>query len=229
MDKRETIIISIGGSLIVPNEIDINFLKSVKTIVEQQLEKNKRIVIVCGGGKIARKYQNAAKKITNNISDLDMDWIGINATRMNACLVKSIFANKAYTNIIKNPTKEIVARENIIVVAGWKPGFSTDYDAVLIAKNLGSKKIVNLSNIDYVYDKDPNKFKNAKKIEKMTWEEFRSLIPDEWEPGLNSPFDPIASKEAQKFKMEVDIINGKNIKEVEKCLNGEKFKGTVIK
>jgi len=63
----------------------------------------------------------------------------------------------------------------------------------------------------------------------MTWEEFRSLIPNEWEPGLNSPFDPIASKEAQKSKIEVDIINGKNIKEVEKCLNGEKFKGTVIK
>lgn len=229
MDKRETIIISIGGSLIVPNEIDTAFLKSVKTIVEQQIEKNKRIIIVCGGGKIARKYQNSAKKITKNISDVDMDWIGINATRINACLMKSIFGDKAYVNIIKNPTKEIIARENIIVVAGWKPGFSTDYDAVLIAKNLGSKKIVNLSNIDYVYDKDPNKFKNAKKIEKMTWEEFRSLIPNEWEPGLNSPFDPIASKEAQKSKIEVDIINGKNIKEVEKCLNGEKFKGTVIK
>ena len=229
MKTRETIIISVGGSLIVPSDIDTSFLKNLKKIVEKQVEKNKRIVMVCGGGKIARKYQTAAKGISKDISEADADWLGINATRINACLVKSIFGRNAYINIIKNPTKEISARENIIVAAGWKPGFSSDYDAILLAKNLGAKKIINLSNIDYVYNKDPKKFKNAKKIEKMSWEEFRGLIPDEWEPGLNSPFDPVASKEAQKSKMEVIIMNGKNLKEVEKCLNGEKFKGTIIK
>lgn len=229
MKPRETIIISVGGSLIVPSDIDIKFLKGLKEIIEEQTEKKKKIIIVCGGGKIARKYQNAAKNVSKNVSEIDADWLGINATRINACLVKSIFGKNAYINVIKNPTKKISARENIIVAAGWKPGFSSDYDAVLLAKNLGAKKIINLSNIDYVYDKDPNKFKNAKKIEKMTWEEFRNLIPDEWEPGLNSPFDPIASKEAHKSKMEVVIMNGKNLKEFEKCLNGEKFKGTIIK
>jgi uridylate kinase len=99
----------------------------------------------------------------------------------------------------------------------------------VVAKNVGAKKIINLSNIDYVYDSDPKINLNAKKIEKISWEEYRKLIPTEWNPGLNSPFDPIASKMAEEEGLEVVIMNGKPIENLAKYLNGEKFLGTVIK
>ena len=226
--NNETIIISVGGSLIVPENIDIVFLKDLKKMVEKHVENGKRFAIICGGGRTARNYQNAAREVSD-ISEIDADWIGTNATIINASLVKSIFKNNIHEEVIKNPTKRINFKEKILIAGGWKPGFSSDYDAVLIAKKLKAKKIINLSNIDYVYDKDPRKFQDAKKIENVSWEEFRNIIPKKWEPGLSSPFDPIASAEAEKLKIEVAIINGKKLEEVEKYLNNEKFIGTIIK
>ena len=111
--------------------------------------------------------------------------------------------------------------------AGWKPGWSTDYDAVLLAKNFGVSEIINMSNIDYVYDKDPKKFKDAKKIEKTSWKDYTNLVGNKWKAGMNVPFDPIAAKEAQKSGMKVCII-GKDLENLENLLNGKKFKGTVI-
>ena len=90
------------------------------------------------------------------------------------------------------------------------------------------KKIINLSNIDYVYDKDPRKYPDAVRIEKISWADFRTLLPSEWDPGLSSPFDPIAAKEAEYLGIEVAIMNGKNIENLKNYLDGQEFLGTVI-
>ena len=171
---------------------------------------------------------NSAGEVTE-VNEEEKDWLGIQATRINAQLLKTIFGKIAYEKIIENPTEEINFEENLLIASGWKPGSSSDYAAILMAKNLGAKKLVNLSNIDYVYDKDPRKFEDAKKIEETTWKEFRDIIPKEWKPGLSSPFDPTASKEAEILGMEVAVINGKNLEAVENYLNNEKFIGTIIK
>jgi len=118
-------------------------------------------------------------------------------------------------------------RKNIVIAAGWLPGWSTDYDAVLLAKNLGVREIINMSNVDYVYDKDPKKHKNSKKIQKISWDGYLRLISQKWKAGMNVPFDPVAAKEARKSKMRVNII-GNNLKNLENLLDGKKFKGTTI-
>lgn len=97
-----------------------------------------------------------------------------------------------------------------------------------MAKNLGATRLVNLSNIDYVYDSDPQKDTDAKKIEKISWAGFRKLIPEEWDPGLSSPFDPIAAKEAEAIGLEVAIVNGAKLEEFSHYLDGKPFVGTVI-
>jgi uridylate kinase len=228
--KNETIIISLGGSLIVPEEVDVEFLKKFRQLIIKHIKKGKMFVIIAGGGKTARKYINAAGQITKLTSE-DLDWMGIHSTRLNAQLIKIIFKEYAKINIIKNPTDKlkISRKERVIVASGWKPGCSTDYDAILLAKNLGVKKMINLSNIDYVYDRDPRKFKDAKFIKEINWKDFRKIVGDRWDPGLNAPFDPIASKEAQKLNMQVIITNGKDLANLDKILSGKKgFKGTVI-
>lgn len=225
--ERERIIVSVGGSLIVPDGIDTDFLARFKALVLEKVQHGFTFSIIAGGGKTARRYQDAANDVTP-LSRQDLDWIGIHSTRLNAQLLRNIFVGYAHQQVIKNPTIDIEAEEPIIIAAGWQPGCSTDYDAVLIAKNLGARRLVNLSNIDYVYDRDPHKHSDAKKIEKISWAEFRKLIPAEWHPGLSSPFDPIAAKEAEILNLEVAIINGGKLDELSHYLDDAPFVGTVI-
>jgi uridylate kinase len=225
--KEEIIVISVGGSLIVPEEIDSKWLKDFKELLEDYISKGFRFIIICGGGKTARKYQNAIKEVTR-LNTEDLDWIGIHSTRLNAHLMRTIFREHAHSRIIKDPTEKIDFKEKVLVAAGWKPGFSTDYDAVLLAKNFNVTKIANLTNIDYVYDKDPRKFKDAKKIESINWKDFRKIVGDKWDPGLNAPFDPIAARESESLRLEVAIMNGKDIENFKNYLNKKKFIGTII-
>jgi len=224
---RERVVVSVGGSLIVPDQIDTDFLTRFKTLVLDKVKQGLSFSIIAGGGRTARHYQDAAAAVTP-LSRVDIDWIGIHATRLNAQLLRNIFVGNAHPHVIKNPTIDIEAEKPIIIAAGWKPGCSTDYDAVLIAKNLGAMRLVNLSNIDYVYDSDPKRYPDAKKIEKISWAEFRKIIPDHWDPGLSSPFDPIAAKEAEALGLEVAIMNGANLNEFSNYLDGKPFIGTII-
>lgn len=226
-DKRQSIVVSVGGSLIVPDQIDTNFLSTFKSLILEKVQKGFSFSIIAGGGKTARRYQSAASAVTP-LSREDLDWIGIHSTRLNAQLLRNIFVGYAHPQVVKNPMIEIEAEEPIIIAAGWQPGHSTDYVAVLMAKMLGATRMVNLSNIDYVYDKDPRAHKNAKKIEKISWADFRKLIPAEWDPGLSTPFDPIAAKEAERLGLEVAIMNGAKLTEFSNYLDGKPFVGTVI-
>lgn len=223
----ETIILSLGGSLIVPEKIDVGYLKLFRELILKYATLDKKFVIVTGGGKICRRYQNAAETVSN-ISDEEADWIGVAATKLNAALVKGIFEDLAYEEVITNPNTKIKTDKKIIVASGWKPGFSSDMDAVLLAKNLGAKTVINLTNIDYVYNKDPKKYEDAEKIERISWKDFRNIVGEEWDPGLNVPFDPVASKEAAEAGLKVIITNGRDLRNLEKIFEGKKSEGTII-
>jgi uridylate kinase len=230
-DNKITVI-SLGGSLIVPDEIDWRFVRKFKEVIKKQIADSKKFIIITGGGKLARRYQDAAIKVSRKLTPDDRDWIGIHATRMNAHFIRTIFRDNAHPRINKNPNDLedfYNFREPILVAAGWRPGFSTDYDAVVLAKSFSAKTVINLSNIDYVCDKDPRKFPDAKKIKGISWEDFRHIVGDKWDPGLNAPFDPIASKIAHESDLEVVIMNGKNLKNLENYLEGRKFRGTMIR
>lgn len=224
-------IISVGGSIIIPKTgFDIKFLKKFRALILSCVKKSEKFVLVIGGGATCRYYQQALKSVAK-VSDVDLDWLGIYSTWFNAEFVRLMFGKQAHPEVIKNPIKKNIAYRlsPIIIASGWKPGCSTDKDAVLLAKNFGAKELINLSNIEYVYDKDPKKFKNAQKIEKINWKEFRkNIVGYKWVPGKNVPFDPMASALAEKLGLTVSILKGTDLGEVEKALKGERFRGTTI-
>jgi uridylate kinase len=222
----KTIMLSLGGSVIAPDKVDAAFLKNFKKLVLGFVKRGYRFVVYCGGGSTARQYQKAASE-AGEVAGEDLDWIGIHATKLNAHLLKALFRKDAEQTIVENPTKKICFRKKILICAGWKPGWSTDYDAVLMAKKLGISEIVNLTNTDYVYDKDPKKYKGAKPLGQLSWKEFRKVVGNKWTAGLNMPFDPIAAKEAEKSKIKV-IVVGKDLGNLRKCLSRKEFKGTVV-
>lgn len=228
---KERIIISLGGSLLVPEAIDAEFVANFKKFIVSHIKKGYRFILVTGGGKTARRYIEAASSITK-ITDEDRDWLGIHATRMNAHLVRTIFREYAHPRINTNPhdLEDFYSTpEPVLVAAGWRPGFSTDFDAVVLGKYLDAKRIINLSNVERVYNKDPRIHADAKPFDKMTWKEFRKIVGNKWNPGMNVPFDPIASAMAEDEKMEVAILNGGDLKNVTSYIAGKKFVGTVIK
>lgn len=228
----DKIIISLGGSLVVPNGgIDTEFLSKLNTFIRNQLAENqhRQFFLVVGGGTTARKYRDAGAQIVGHeLSRDDLDWLGVHATRLNAQLIRTIFKEIAHPYVIKH--YEIVRKvsEQVIVAAGWKPGWSTDFCAVLLAEDYDVKTIINLSNIEQVYDTDPKDNPNAKPIEKINWADFRKIVGDEWHPGMNAPFDPIASKRAQELGLRVVVMNGKNFENIENYFEKVDFVGTVI-
>lgn len=230
--NRKRIIISVGGSLIVPKEgIGVDFLKNLNTFVREKLVEDPtyQFFLITGGGATCRQYIDAGQKvIEHKLSKDDLDWLGIHSSRLNAHLVRTIFRDIAHPYIVKNYEIIRKAQESVVVAAGWKPGWSTDYCAVLIAEDYGVETVLNLSNVTEVYDKDPNKFKDARPIKKISWADFRKLVGDEWIPGMNAPFDPIAAKKAQELDTKVVIISGSDFDNIEKYFKGEEFVGTII-
>lgn len=255
--KIKTTIISLGGSIIVPNHVDVSFLKEFRSFILDYLkDKERRLVLVCGGGHICREYQEAAQQLASQqlaaqqsasstqttaqrlvqlpsikLSSEDLDWIGIMSTRLNAELIRVLFKDVAYERVIYNPEERldwIIMKKQLVIAAGYTPGWSTDYDAVLFAKELKADMVINASNIDYVYDKDPREFKEAKKVEKMSWAEYKTLVGGKFTPGMHAPFDPIASKVASQEGIKVAVLHGQNLENMKKALRGKVFKGTVI-
>lgn len=227
MPTSERYIISLGGSLIVPDEIDTKFLTEFRRIIQAEVARKKKFLLITGGGQTSRRYSQAAKVMKELNSD-DLDWLGIHSTRLNGHLMRTIFRKIAHPRIIDNPNRKVAAPEPVLIAAGYRPGWSTDYVAVLLAKKYAGTVVVNLSNIDYVYNKDPRKFKDAVPIKDITWKDFRKIVGNKWDPGLHLPFDPVASRLAEKMKLKVVIMNGKNLPNFKNFLAGKKFKGTII-
>lgn len=225
-----TLVLSVGGSIVVPGEgINTEFLKAFKKTIAAHAKKGWKFVVVVGGGGTARTYQNAAKAAVGSVTRDDLDWLGIHSTRLNGHLMRTVFRDIAHPVMCKDPTR-VPARfkESVLVAAGWKPGWSTDYVATRIAKRLGAKVVLNLSNIDYLYTADPRTDKTATPICDITWKEFRKMVGNTWDPGMNAPFDPIASRLAQGAGIQAVLLNGTNLTNLSAFLDGKKFIGTLI-
>jgi len=227
-NANKTLILSLGGSVIVPDSVDINFLKNFKSLILSYIGLGFHFVIVCGGGKVCRDYQAAACNISP-LSKVDLDWLGIAATKLNAELVRSIFGELAYEKVVNNPKKKINTDKQIIIASGFIPGFSSDMDAVLFAKNLNSTTVINLFNQSYVYDKDPKTHPDAQPIKELSWKDYGKLIGRKWVPGMNVPFDPIASKKAQKLGLAVIIAKATDLENLKNIIEEKEFVGTMIK
>lgn len=227
MDSKKRVVISLGGSLIAPDDVDVTFLSAFRNLILSYVARGFSFAIATGGGKTCRRYQAAGREIAGLSKD-DVDWVGIHVNCMHAEFVRLLFKDVAAPHIVKEFAQPLPDDYPVVLVGAEKPGHSSDFDAVMTAQKFNAKKVINLSNIDYAYDKDPKIYSDAVKIEDVSWSEFRKILPTEWDPGLSSPFDPIAAKLAQELGITVSIVNGKAFKELEKCLEDQPFAGTVV-
>ena len=182
-----------------------------------------------GGGAIARHYIDAGRTIRGSeLAESDIDWLGVHSSRLNAQLVRTIFQDIADPRVIKHYEIILKIEAPVAIAAGWKPGWSTDYVATRIAKRIGAKMVLNLSNTDYLYTADPRTNPDATPIENISWKDFRKMVGNAWDPGMNVPFDPVASRLAQSAKLQAVLLNGTNLKNLNALIDGKPFVGTVV-
>jgi uridylate kinase len=232
------IVISLGGSIVVPNEPDVDLIVAYHRLFREYTATGPRVIVVVGGGAPARTYQQAYRGITAELnpdgSEADsshpdaQDWIGITATRLNAELLRHALGDLCEDPVVYDPTAEFPFTGRVLVGAGWKPGFSTDYDAVVLAERFGADTVVNLSNISQVHTADPKTDPEARPLETVSWAEFHEIVGSEWRPGSNLPFDPVATKRAAELGLRVIAANGRDIANTRAILEGESFFGTTI-
>ena len=229
MKKNKKFVIALGGSVICPKEIDINYLKRFFRFIKKEIKKGHKFIIVAGGGYTARDYQRVSMGI-NRVSKDDRDRLGVYATKLNACLLRTIFNKEAHPAIFDERFKiKTFGSYSVIIGSGWKPGNSTDYVAVRIAGDFKIRRVLILGKPDYVYTSDFQKDKKARPIEKITWKDYLKLIPSFWSPGLSVPIDPVAARLAKKENMEVIVAGGKDLNNLKMILEEKKFKGTIVK
>lgn len=225
-----TTVVSLGGSIVAPDGPDAGFIRNFSALARAWLAEDaaRRLILVVGGGGPARAWQKAYRDAVDAPDADAQDWIGIMATRLNAQLVKAALLDLCPQDVVTDPSAVSVFGGRVLVAAGWKPGFSTDFDAVVLAERFGARTIVNLSNIAKVYTADPKLDPSATPIDRISWADFRAMVGDEWVPGKNAPFDPIASKRAQELGLSVICAAGRDLANLAAILEGRPYLGTLI-
>jgi len=221
-----TYVISIGGSAIVPGKININFLKKLKKTVKK-ISRNNKIILVCGGGYPSRKYMDAARAL--GASESLAALAGIRTTKLNATLVAlATYGGIEMPDSLKEVGK-LLKKHNIIVCGalGFQPNMTSDGDAADIARYMKAKMFINLTDVSGLYDKNPKKYKSAKFIPKISFNEFSKITSKiKYKPGQHFVLDQAGSKIIKKHRIKTVILKG--LDNLERVILGKKFKGTTI-
>ncbi len=226
--KKKVIVISLGGSLIIPNEINTKYLLKFKKTIKK-FTKDYKFVIVTGGGGLARIYINSLKSI--NASRTMQSLAGIAATRNNARFMNYFFnyEPKAGIPLKMSQIKKYLRKNDFVFCGGlsYRKRQTSDSTAAQVTKHLKCE-FVNITNVKGLYNKDPKKHKNAKFIPKITWQNFYKIAnKTKFNPGQHFVLDQTASLIIMNHKIKTTII-GTNIKNFENYLLGKKFIGTII-
>ena len=222
MDK---VVVSIGGSVLVPGENDSSYIRELAEIIKD-ISKDVQLVIVCGGGKTARYYIKNGSELNGTTYDLDL--MGIDLTRVNAKLLMIALGGIREVPVDPKVAAKISSPGNIIIMGGTEPGHTTDAVAAMVAKEMKADRLINATSVDAVYSDDPRKVKNAERYAKLTIEQLRSIVYSDHGAGRSSVFDPLGIKILSESKIDLSVVDGRDLQELKNAILGKKIKGTFI-
>jgi uridylate kinase len=223
----ETVVLSLGGSVLVRDEGDTSYIRKLAKILIGVSARHK-LYIVTGGGKIARYYIRTGRDLGADESFLDE--IGIEVTRLNARLLITALGDRSCHSPPKNYDEALHAgrTHSIVVMGGVSPGITTDAVSALLAERVKAKRLVNATSVDGAYTADPKKDPEAKRIPTMTHSELISLVGHSTGAGPNHVFDPVGARVLQRSKISLSIVDGNDMVNLRDALEGKKFKGTLV-
>jgi len=221
----KSIVISIGGSVILSEEVTVSFLKKLSDLIKK-ISKQYKVFIVVGGGNVARKYIKLGREL--GFDEQILDSLGIDITRVNAKLLTN-FLEKSNTEIpiTTNEAKNI--DKSIVVMGGTIPGHSTDMVSAELAEKIQADLFIIATNVDGIYDKDPNKYSDAKQIKEIKINQLIERFGTKWKmAGENTVVDGPALNIIKRAQLKTYVLNGKRLEQLEKAVNNQSFDGTII-
>ncbi|MGC8623529.1 MAG: UMP kinase [Candidatus Micrarchaeia archaeon] len=226
------IVISLGGSVVsIAEGINVPYIKEFGKVIEEQVAKGNKFVIVTGGGYMNKLLVDSLRNDIESMSTLDD--IGIDVTRINAKVVSALLKSKldVYPVVVKDldSIKAASRVSDVVILGGLMPGITTDTVSVAACEAVGGKLLINVSSVAYVYDRNPSE-PGAKKFTSMSYDQLIDLAGkyDQRNPRTNFVFDVIASKLARRSKIELRFVD-KSISSLKKALNGQRHDGTIVK
>lgn len=220
------IVIALGGSIIFPSGADLEFCQKFSKLMIGLHKEGHKIMVITGGGKTAREYISAARRL--GASEEVCDELGIMVTRLNAMLLKATLKDYAPDRLAGNYEDACKCRK-IFLMGGTKPGQTTDTVSAMLAKHCNADLLVIATNVDGVYDSDPNTNPSAKKFDTITGEKLLELVyRPEYKAGENTIVDPKAVKIIVENGIKTVVLNGRDIESLENAIKGKKHRGTVV-
>jgi uridylate kinase len=224
----DTVVISIGGSVLVPSENDVEYMKSLAQLLKKISETHK-LFMVTGGGRIARYYITFGRGL--GAEEYFLDEVGIDVTRLNAKLLIKALGEYAHQKPAMDINEAITAgnNHNIVVMGGTEPGHTTDAVSAMLAEKLKAVRLVNATTVDGVYDSDPKLNPDAKKFDKMSYEQLITITSKTKHRAKPTViFDPKGAKLIADAKIPLMVCNGRDLDDLEKAILGEEFSGTTV-
>ena len=225
----DTVVVSLGGSVLIPGDDDADHLNKLSGLLKEMSAEH-RLLLVCGGGKIARYYITTGRDIGANEKELDE--LGIMTTRINAKLVSLSLGEFAvdYIPTTVEGAGKAVPGSKIVVMGGTVPGHTTDAVSAMLAEKVGAVRIVNGTSVDAAFTADPKLVKDAKRLHTITHAELNLLVSRGMHcAGPSHVFDPLGASIAAKANIPIYIINGRNMEEMRAAIQGKSIKGTLVK
>lgn len=226
--ENKIIVISLGGSLIIPEKINYLFLHKFKSTL-RKLYKEYKFVVVCGGGVIARKYIASLQK--ENKSKYEVSQAGIRATRMNALFMMQFFGKESNDSLPMDmkEVKNNLLKNNIVFCGAlrYTSDSTSDATAARLAHFLKTR-FINMTNVSGLYTENPKTNKKAQFIPEITWKEFEKMAKKhKFRAGQHFVLDQKAAVIIRKNKIPTYII-GSELKNLENILKRKAFRGTYI-
>ena len=215
------IILRLGGSIIA-SPVKPNLINEYVNVLENLTERGHRLIVIVGGGGLAREFISVSKSL--GLCKADQDEIAISISRVFALLFVRKLGKLACESVPVTLERAIECSEKakIVIMGGLKPGMTTDTVAAMLAEKIKADLIVKATDQDGIYDKDPRKYPDAVKFDRLTFDELPRVFGEgEHEAGIHQILDPEAVKLLKRGMCKVVVVNGSQPRNVLLAIAGK--------
>jgi uridylate kinase len=227
--KLRTVVVSIGGSVLVTGDDDVGYLRRLAGLLKAE-GRRATLGVTVGGGRTAREYIRLGREL--GLTEVELDEIGIDVTRLHARLVAAEVGAPTSTRIPTTVAQAVqeLHRASPVILGGTEPGHTTDGVAALLAVRLRAERLVNATNVDGVYDQDPRTHRDARRLDRLDWEEFARLVPDGTREvaGQQAVFDRLGAGLLSRAKIPLAVVHGRDLSNLRSAIRGERFVGSRV-
>jgi uridylate kinase len=223
---RKRVAIKLSGSIFSEERNQDTIKKYAEMLTDISIDVQP--IVIAGGGKIARHYINLARCLGSDEASLDI--MGIEVSRLNAKLLIVALGEQAYSQVPKNLEEVTIAAESgkIVIVGGLHPGQSTNATSALIAEKVRASRFINATDVDGIYDLDPNISRNAKLLNEITISECVEILKDGSSmAGTYDLMDIVALKVIERSKIPTRVLRS-DITNIKNAIIGTHHIGTEI-